>query len=145
MTNLTDHDHALSPFPIFAQPGVCEACERGTLVADVQTGTDDEDHIMICEPCWKKARDFAKLAPCGKCGQIRVCVATYVGPRCKTCLTADDLDGRIHTILPEKLGRCQRCGHGHILVLHEGRWLCLRCYVVPSTPFTASTASTVEG
>ncbi|HUU94717.1 MAG TPA: hypothetical protein VM487_03180 [Phycisphaerae bacterium] len=124
------------PLPAFEQDGICDACEQPALVAEVIA--QDGEPVTLCYHCWKSGKDFVSCETCGVCGEFRICLRTEDGWRCTDCLAAG---------LPiEMVAECARCGQLKVLRKTTSGWLCMRCQIfAASTPFTASTASTVEG
>lgn len=77
---------------------------------------------LICDRCWRAAKDVFRVGPCCICGEVRMCWEAVEGKL--VCLDHCD-----QVVVLQKYGRCN-CGRLDVLQLADRigrRYLCLRC------------------
>jgi len=95
--------------------GVCAGCGRA--------GDQREVHgRLVCEECWRTARDVFSRGVCDLCGREDVMrIFTHSGFVCRDCAL------KYGEILID-FGRCEGCGKPSAVdQMADERWLCSKC------------------
>jgi len=76
---------------------------------------------LICEECWRTAKDVFKRGKCERCGSDSMRLYTRAGYLCRTCVLHDG-----EALID--FGNCEQCGKvAGLDQMADDRWLCSAC------------------